>query len=545
MRRVFLFLAVFCPALLWSPCAAPSRAQQTSPAYDLRGEVLNSVTGKPVAGALVQIYGGGRWAQFSNSDGAFVFSGLPPGQYPLIVRKPGFFSERGLGQWRFGGPQEATIPSDGHMVLKLMPQGVIYGQVTDENNQPIEGIQVRLERWQIVEGHKQLEFVNGTQTNDQGSFRIARLRPATYFLCFKSANAWHDYNIVGPRAVAGKGYGTEFYPGVSDLASATPIPIHFGSQVNVQQSLALQPTYQVSGTVVGAGPALRGVMLRVLDAAGDSPQNSVHLDRGTGHFQISGVPAGSYVLLAEAWIHAASGNSAEQRRLSAALPISVTADTSGLLLALGPGVSIPIRIDDETSHDAPRYQRQVYLRMTSELSRNFSRSMGAALDPRDQGRPAVIEDLFPGAYQVDAQLNGPGYVAALRCGDVDLLRSDLTVGATGSLPPIDVTVRDDGAQLSGTVAQNGRPAAAGVVIYSANYPNRSRLVRSDASGCFSVANLAPGDYEVLALQDPENLEYRNPAAMQDYLGRATSVTLSPSGQSAISLELSPEGGDQP
>ena len=45
--------------------------------HALRGTVVNSVTGEPIRGALVQIYFNGQSSMLTGPDGKFQFEGLP------------------------------------------------------------------------------------------------------------------------------------------------------------------------------------------------------------------------------------------------------------------------------------------------------------------------------------------------------------------------------------------------------------------------------------------------------------------------------------
>src|SRR5215831_12988765 len=61
--------------------------------FSLSGTVVNSVTGEPVARALVQVYAGGEQSMLTGPDGHFEFAGLPPAQTAVNAQKPGYFSE--------------------------------------------------------------------------------------------------------------------------------------------------------------------------------------------------------------------------------------------------------------------------------------------------------------------------------------------------------------------------------------------------------------------------------------------------------------------
>jgi len=148
----------------------------------------------------------------------------------------------------------------------------------------------------------------------------------------------------------------------------------------------------------------------------------------------------------------------------------------------------------------------------------------------------VFDDVRPGRYWVRIECNR-GYVAALTAGEVDLLRRPLTVGL-GSNLTIDATLRDDGAELSGTVevvqpdpasatspVSESKPSAfasfAGRVawIYLVPLPESTGQFRQApvSNGKFSLPDIAPGSYRVLAFDRPQpSLEYTNSEAMHAF-----------------------------
>jgi len=153
------------------------------------------------------------------------------------------------------------------------------------------------------------------------------------------------------------------------------------------------------------------------------------------------------------------------------------------------------------------------------------------------GRPSGrIVGLFPGTHSVQARPLETGYVAALRSGTVDLLREDLTIAAGAPPAPIEVTVRNDGAELNVALPAGGEANA--VVLYSEEYPRRSELVPADGpTTSVSVANLAPGTYRVFAVRDGSSVEYRNPADVERYLDHAARVTVQASEKATVRAEL--------
>lgn len=551
MRSRFFLVAILGLPLVWHlriPCAL---AQQTSPeVVELRGKVVNSVTGEPVAYALVQIYAPGQRVQFTASDGTFVFTDLPQGSYSPVARKPGFLNDQELPI----PVQPALIQAQSEpVVLKLTPEAIIYGEVKNEDEQPLEGVVVRAQQWRVQNGQRQLVSFRDAITDDEGNFRLAELSQGRYYLSFPSTNGggWSTSFQLNSKRQEEQGYGAQFYPGVSNLKSATVIEIRPGAQVHIVQALARERLFQVAGVVNGADPQ-SGFNLMLMNTAGDMVQRDLSIVPKTGQFQIRGVPAGTYLLRVTANQRPALRNTAsgllaldeeERPPLTAALPLQVHGDLSGLVVVLGTGTSVGIQVRDETSNKAgANNSHQVFLQITPHEFSNFSSAIMIPPAPGDRRAATRFEGLAPDTYTVEARPTGPWYISSLRCGSEDLLRDDLTISQGASLPPIEVTLRDDGAQLTVNVKENGQPAAAGILLFSSDYPRRSQFLGSGTS--LSIGNLAPGTYYAIAMRGAESLEFGNPTAMARYLTHATEVTLGPRANVTAVAEVQQEEQQQ-
>ena len=157
--------------------------------YSLTGIVVNSVTGAPIRSALVQITFSRQLSTLTGSDGKFKFEGLPSGQTAVSVRKPGFFSEEEIHSLTNTQRMFSTGPDSAPAVLKLVPEGVIFGTIRGEEGEPLEGMNVRLTRNSFNSGHKRREAQATVQTDETGAFRFAELIPAIYFLSVSQGGA--------------------------------------------------------------------------------------------------------------------------------------------------------------------------------------------------------------------------------------------------------------------------------------------------------------------------------------------------------------------
>jgi Carboxypeptidase regulatory-like domain len=237
----------FALCLLLAPSTAP---QTTSDRFDLRGKVINAVTGEPVSGALVQL--SDQKSVFSQSDGSFVFTNLSRGQVVVVARKPGFFNDQGVSQSNPGMSSMTPVPFAGEVVAKLTPEGIIFGQVTNENGDPMYAVAVRAQRWKVVDGRRQLQVVAEARTDDEGNFRLAELTSGGYYLAFEPVDRGIRVNGLRRKKQDEEGYGLQFYPGSSDFAAATTVQVRPGAQLRISHTFRPQHLFDVSGIVRGA-----------------------------------------------------------------------------------------------------------------------------------------------------------------------------------------------------------------------------------------------------------------------------------------------------
>lgn len=434
----------------------------------------------------------------------------------------------------FGQDFVHSVPMNGEIELKLAPEGILYGTVENERGQPLEGVTVKVENWMVNNGTKELAIVGTGMTDDEGKFRIAELKPGDYYVNFEP-NAQRGVRIVGGLRRRGneQGYGTQFYPGVADMSAATMVKLRAGAQLQIAQSLKPEMLYQVSGVVRGANLD-KGFIVNLMNGTGNAGQREVRMDPKTGGFQIAGVPEGKYLLMAGA----ADEADKDRPALMASVTIQVNQDLTGLVLMLTRGTSIGVTLQDETS-EQPEEEHHVSVTLSS--TGLLEMSQGLTVPPPSNGgakfpaAPDRFEEVQPGTYEVEASANGRGYVASLQCGDVDLLRDELTVGAGASMPPVVVRLRDDGARITADVTDGGKPAKAMVVFYSEEYPKSSVLALA-ANGRAVADDLRPGAYRVVALRQIREVEFREVEFAEKYLATGKEVNVKAGEQVKVEVE---------
>lgn len=517
----------FLMALLLSPIAVAQSAPGANAAtYSVTGMVQNSVTGEPIAHALVQLGGESQKAVFTDSGGRFEFDQLPAGMMTFAsARKPGFL---GLNEVDPAAPLSMIRPGPdaAPVVLKLVPEGIIFGRAQKPDGEPIGFLQIQAVLSHITDGRKTLDMMNSIQTNEEGEFRIAGLRPGTYYLQAGPRYGTTWIGTAGQRAREAA-YRPVFYPGTSDLASAAPLEVAAGQQVEADLALSPDPVFRVSGTMQGvpdANPDEVWPRLQFLYRSNDVVAVPVEAQPGN-EFQAK-VPAGTYMLRADV--------DTNQGSYRGEIPVNVQSDVSGLSVMLAPAPEIRVNVTSQRSRSQPNAPSGVQADRVSIRFRN--QRMKVPSDDYGFDGMNVIRGVNPGAYALEiTPFNSDLYVESAQCGGVDLLREDLVIGQ-GPLPPIQVVLRDDGGSLRGTLMSEGHEAAGTVLLIPDRAPRQIKA-SVNGRGRFQFGKLAPGDYTVLAVDRIDNLEYRNPDVLASYLSNATHVSVAANGDSQITVNL--------
>ena len=175
---------------------------------------------------------GGVWMATTDASGTFAFDNIPPGQYSVMVQRTGYVRQEFGSRSR---TSNAITLREGQqysgMTVKLVPHGVIAGRVLDEDGDPVmhASVQILRERW--VGTRRQMTPQNGDATNDLGEYRLAGLMPGRYYLMV-AFNRPEPSNRPRPDgAAADLSYASVYYPGVTEIAQATPIQVTPGQEM--------------------------------------------------------------------------------------------------------------------------------------------------------------------------------------------------------------------------------------------------------------------------------------------------------------------------
>jgi len=568
----------------------------------LRGTVVNSVTHQPIGRALVKSTDG-RFATMTNERGQFemrfkekksgagsgagggerrsIFTsfangaggttgapdvvggstpldqpGAQPGQdqqgqqVQPGVDRPDFLTAVRVGylnpqtQWG-NGIQVARDQED--VTIPLTPEAKVIGRVTLADGQGADGIPVQLYRRTVQDGKARWTNVGSAQARSDGEFRFADLEAGTYKL-YSAELPDNDPVSSNPRG-QGYGYPPDYWPSASDFAGGALIHLAAGETFQASLRPEKQRYYPIHIGVNGSGP---GQQYDIQVERDGHPGPGFTLGNDFRDGSIGGMlPDGNYLVRITA---------PGENGVAGLVNLSVHGGPAAAMVTLLGGVNIDVRVikefgNSEQAGNSPITvstpgrrisQMSVLLRLVPVEEFNSGREYMALQPPDPNAEGLVITGVPAGEYRVTTQ-NPGGYVAAMRCGDKDLLESTLVVGGGASVPPIEVTLRDDGAQIDGSVVGMtpspnpavGPTVAAFVYLVPVRGGGPAVPLVSQPNGDFSMQQLAPGTYRVLAFSRPRNdLEFSDEDAMRKF--DAQVVTVLPGQKEEVRVSLSAE-----
>lgn len=483
----------------------------------------------------------------TNEEGRFEIRGLTAiGRGGLFANKPGYHMAQevrtGLGR-RLTVSQEVRMEPGAEVTVKMTPWAAIAGRVVDESGEPLEGLPIHLMFEAALEGKRILEERPGfVDTDADGEFRVSPVPTGRYYVAAGPSYEGARRKDDASRAVLG--YPVMFYGGGSDAATASPVDLTAGKHADLDMRMELQPLFKLSGFATGGVPGdppkiwiFNSANQRVADLAPSNPERE---------FLLAELPRGSYT------IHASNGERDANECFAASRQLNLTKDVSGFQLVLTPCATITVNvhaehIKQETNKKSNlmdengtvparsnlQYLSHVMLRPKDERG-NFPRYYASA-DKNDAGK-AVLRGVEPGRYSIEMPMMRGVYIASMQSGMTDLLREDLVVAPGAAVAPIDVRVRDDASILDGKVKLDSDVTAAAVIAIPEGMPKQAKTIVVSA-GQYHFPPLAPGKYQVLAVDRVDDFAYAEPNEMGKFEAHAKEVTLRPNEHTALDLEL--------
>jgi protocatechuate 3,4-dioxygenase beta subunit len=481
MWRISLLTLVF--STLCFPQSVPPNAR-------IGGRVTGQ-SGQPLEDATLSLMGNNRtpaggappaYSTTSNANGDFSFAAVEPNTYRLLVQRRGYLDDH------FTFPDgKVVIPAAAgeqkHLEVKLTPQSVISGRVTNADGEPISGATVTVFRMSRANGSRQLDPLRPIPAGTDGSFSIGKLREGRYYV-----------------AASAEKFATTYFPASLDAATAARIDIAPGTEVrNTDIRMQRAAAFHIQGKIVnesGATVPAATVSMHVPGVITMFGTTRIQVVDGT--FRFDHLSPGTYILQSIA---------GPRRELQAHETVTLADhDIDDAVMTLVPALDIPfsVKIDgvDEQEAQAIRNSLGRFTLTTADgLNEN-------AMAVSQNDGTWLFRSIGLGTYRMG--LSGPDgtYVKSIRYGNQDVTQGLLDTTHRGGT--LEMILAPGAAEVTGIVTDsNGQPLPGfTVTLWVPGSPapgtiDQAVSTRTDAMGSFRFGRLRPGEYRIAAWEEIE------------------------------------------
>lgn len=505
----------------------------TLSAGSIKYQVVDDIHGDAIAGARLVLSGAMLDMPLVGSTdaaGLVRFADLPEGEYSFSAEKAGYLPlRRGAEPW--AEPLKVKGADETRVTVTMSKFRAISGSVMPQTGALPRGVSVYAIRIRRGPPEYRLEEEQLAQTDDGGNFRITHLSPGRYAVC---ASARTTSAVALPVC----------YPDATSPASGVPVDVRFTEEVShialVTRSVGTGDS-RLEGMISSLpGAPDRAEVLLCLIAPGAPPIAVATTSGQIGRpFRFSGVPAGSYALVAVP-------KDSRLKELRGMERVQVpTEAASSLTIALTPSEAISGRAElqkmalvspdnaEGRSAMLPAAGVTVYAESdVLSLSGLPERVTGATGDFKLEG---AVKGL---TYLCSVKSPKGTYIYSIEQRNTTLAGAPFPIVAGAGA--VRITLRDDGGSIEGTALRDNAPMYRAFVVLAPRDRDKQHLFRTATSavaGSFRLTDIAPGSYDLFGLDRNEEDMYYEPGYLGRFLDRAAKVVVTPGGVSHLDLQV--------
>jgi sarcosine oxidase gamma subunit len=577
-------------ALLFVQAPLPGTQQSQPPKASIEGSVLRADNGEPIAKVQLTLsrmvpppQPGQTPATpvtpppqippvMTDAAGKFSFVDLEPGSYRLVATKNGFVRHDYGARTTGGTGAPFDLPAGRSMKdvsFKLVQTAVISGRVRTSSGEVGAGLNIQLMRSVYNQtGQRTLQAMSSGRTDDRGEYRLFWIAPGRYYVSvaggrsstiISSLDGAIFLTTSGAEASTANPL-TVYYPGTTDPLRATAVEVGAGGELAaIDLVLPEQQAHRIRGRLVdsstGMPPRTASISLVPRDPSFSGLTANVppNYNATTGTFDLRDVAPGQYWIRAQATESTATAlitPNAVGRTLSEALSLTaaprtsaqrsldVAGDIEGVVLELGPGISIPgiLRVEGPALPATPL--PRVSLRPTAP------NGLAPPLLPVNADGTFTLTNVAPGEYRIFVTaMPQDYYVKEARIEQIDILNDPLVI--TGPLRGnLSVVLSSGAAQIDGTVidARLQPVAALQTVLIPDRNRDRTDLVRygmTDHTGKFTLRGVPPGNYKIYAWESIEPNAFFDPQVLQQFETQGKAIRVEEGGKITTEVKMIP------
>jgi hypothetical protein len=457
----------------------------------------------------------------TSEDGHFAFTSTGRGKFVLQGARRGFITALYEQHEQFStavgtGPDFDTE----HLVLKLTPLAMLSGKIIDEAGEPMRNANVRLYMEDRSAGMTRVLPSGSDTSDDEGYYEFAALPPGNYFVSV-STRPWYALDFArgaaadrlsragAPPRIAPEldaAYPTTYNNGATDSQEASAISVHGGDRVQADIHLSPVPVLHLIFRMpedAGHGFVVPVLEKRVFDST-EPVETGGAQSIAPGIFEISGVAAGKYSLRLR------DPQTGEPQQST---EMNLVKDGQ----ELDPGQS------ERAAHVKflVKMPRDEPLPKVMSVALQDSQLRMVAMRTVDGSGEADFASVPAGKYTVLTLSENERYaVRRMASFGQEISGHDLNL-TPGSSSDVTLFVVAGIVNVEGYVKRGDKAAGGAMVALIPKDPQTHlemfRRDQSDLDGSFTLREVIPGTYTLIAVEDAWGFPWQQPEALQRYL----------------------------
>jgi len=515
----------------------------------ITGTAVDAVGGEPVKEAAVFLTREQTTVSvLTQQDGRFAFENLEPGKYVLSASGKGYQLQAFDEHENFATAIVAGVDQNTeNLLFRLTPAASISGQVTDEFSEAVRGAQVMLFWEGITNGRHAVQMRNQASTDDQGRYRLVGLQPGRYYLAVHAQPWYAQHNALrssDARSDVSPGfhaateqnanldvvYPLTYYPRETDVARAGAISLHPGERVTADFELQPVPSlhlrFPVRGTDLNQIPGMQ-VMQQIFGQS--IPADSQIISRDTDSIEVAGIPPGHLVVRLD--MNADPANVKGMRSMQQ--EIDATRDGTVNLTETSDGVVVSGKVEIAGTVGLPD-SAGITLRSVETGSDYFA-------NISKEGKNAFqIADVKPGSYNVFLGNIPDFYIDKVQAVGAAVSGNNVTIG-TAPQVRLAVSIGQGLGRVDGVALRDAKPVAGVMIALIPNQPQNDpfqfRRDQSDSDGSFTLQEVPPGRYMLVAIENGWSQEWADPAVFKQWLSGGKAIQVASHGKYTVEIQV--------
>ena len=314
-------------------------------------------------------------------------------------------------------------------------------------------------------------------------------------------------------------YPITFYGDATEADDATPIPVRAGDRLEADIRLSPVPALRIILHVPqeggdAAAPSLQKTVFDAVESAEIGGLRRV----GPGAYELTGVAGGKYTLR----MPDSSGHVKETTEVN-----------------FNGGGDLDVASASSTSRVKATVQLAGWGSLPSQLTISLTNSRGKIQAEVDARGEANFLDVIPGKYDVLAGSSTQPFSVVRIATETGTISGHAINAPPGASLNISLSMMAGSVTVEGYAKRSGKAVAgAMIVLMPKDAETRRDCIRrgeSDLDGGFSVRNVVPGAYTIVAIQNGWDLDWAEPSMLAAYLKHGQAIEVGTHAQTSMRL----------